>query len=144
MSWFLTEVKLWGGKRRQFYSWHAFGESQLQSSHNSLAFTYAVLYTEFLHKNKPLTVSWWDSWSLWLPEWPIPWLEQEPAPGGSEKRQKCSCACERVLGKKGLLHVKQLVLPFLFYTCCRGAHSSPPSQEYFLPPGACTSQPHSQ
>lgn len=50
-----------------------------------LVFTYTVLYMEFLHKNKPLTVFLWDSWSLWLPEWPVPLLGQEPTPGKKEK-----------------------------------------------------------
>lgn len=116
-------------QKAHFYLWNAFGKSQLQCNSNSLAVTYAVLYMEFLHKNKQLTVSLWDSWSLWLPEWPVPWLEQEPAPGGRDKQTKMQLCLGEGVGEKSLLPIKQLALPSLFYICCR-AHSFPPSQQY--------------
>lgn len=121
---FLTELKVWGGKKPIFIYGVHYGESQLQSISNSLAVTYAVLYMDFLHKNKQSTVSWWNSWNLWLPEWPIPWLEQEPAPEGREEQTKMQLCLGEGVGEKSSHHVKQLALPFLFYTCCRGATAS--------------------
>lgn len=126
------------GEKSMFYSWNTFGGSRLPS----LEFTYTVLYMEFLHKNMPLRVFLWDSWSPWRPEWPVLWLEPEPAPGGSDKKQNMQLSTLPREGTENKIHVKQgsgaiELIPFcrvsllvcdsiLCYTYCEGGTTPHP------------------